>query len=467
LAENEFSEWVFRKSLNPNASEHNHQLQDALWPEVHDRIVQLVRQNTKDDDIRDTIKSQFPDIVWDEPRFLNDLKAERKRLRQKGVTERVQRLIMASTRLCSVVAANEDWAACVEGDLVKMLESYRQLMRIPNHTLEAMVDLELDMIHSEIDKSRRQSTEDMVTVKKRKAAISEDQSVQIMTVPNYTLFIRSQPLRSLSEPSSQNRRAFTDLVAASTSASSMQRQQQQQQQRQQQQHLNTPFGVSTVFNLTSPVSSPSSTSSIQQRIDYGNATYSRASANSNDMLQSPPIPDPGMMIPPNYGSTSTNHHQHHHHHPTNANYSTNVYPIQTSYSAYSSSAAGDMSFSFDANTMTTTPAYHPSRGPSSPAPIMVHRQQSVTAERMAGYPTSLGYYSTTSTIGGRETSNNTSIQQRIMMQQEYEQQRQLQQLDSSGNVHLPIIRSNNTTGGVIPNTNQLVQHQQGHQPSWS
>jgi hypothetical protein len=133
-----------------------------------------------------------------------------------------------------------------------------------------------------------------------------------------------------------------------------------------------------------------------------------------------------------------------------------------------------MNFSFDANTMATTPTYHQSRVPSSSAPIMVHRQSSsVTAERITGYPTSMNYYNTTSTIGGgRDASSNTSIQQRLMLQQEYEQQRrQLQQLDSNGNVHLPIIRSNNTTG-VIPTTNQLVQHQQAHsninhQQSWS
>jgi hypothetical protein len=500
LTENEFSEWVLRKSLNPNASKHNHHLSDLIWPpQIHDRIVQLARQKSiSDDEIRDTIKLQFPDVIWDDRRFLDNLKMERKRIRQKGVTERVQRLIMASTRLCSVVAANEDWASCVEGDLAKMLESYRQLTRVPNHTLETMVDLELDMIHSEIDKSRRQSRgdeNDMVATKKRKASFiaaaasrenEQDQSVQIMSVPNYTLFIRSQPLRSLSEPSSQNRRAFNDLIATSASVSSASsiHHQQQQQQQQQQHHMaaTTPFGVSTVFNLTSPVSSSSSTSSIQQRMDYGNATYSRNNnANNNDMLQSPPIPDPGMMIAPNYGSSTSGNsnssatgHHHHHHHPTNTSYNSNLYPIQTSFPAYSSSATGDMNFSFDANTMATTPTYHQSRVPSSSAPIMVHRQSSsVTAERITGYPTSMNYYNTTSTIGGgRDASSNTSIQQRLMLQQEYEQQRrQLQQLDSNGNVHLPIIRSNNTTG-VIPTTNQLVQHQQAHsninhQQSWS
>lgn len=331
LTENELTnEWTFRKSLNPQASEHNHLLNDnepSIWPqEVYDRIIQLARQkNMQTDEIRDTIKLQFPDITWNDRRFSNCLMEERKRMRQKGVTDQVQRLVMASTRLCSVVAANEDWASCVEGELVKMLENYKHLSRIPNQQIvDSMVDLQLDMIHSEIDKNRKPTSkqqyqeDDLFSKKRRTSAIAaaalRNEGIQVMSVPSCTLYIRSQPLRSLSEPSSQNRRAFTDLIAASPASAIPQQHHHQQQQQthhhhqqphhhhhhhhqQQQQHHphhhhQIPFGVSSVFTMTSPVSSPSSTSSLQQRVDYN----SYRNSGNNDMLQSPPIPDSTNMI---------------------------------------------------------------------------------------------------------------------------------------------------------------------------
>lgn len=326
LTENELTnEWTFRKSLDPQASEHNHLLNDnepSVWPQkVYDRIIQLARQkNMQTDEMRDTIKLQFPDITWNDRRFSNCLVQERKRMRQKSVADKVQRLVMASTRLCSVVAANEDWAACVEGELAKMLENYKHLSRIPNQQMvDSMVDLQLDMIHSEIDKNRRpnskqQHQEDDMFSKKRRtsasaAAALRNEDIQVMSVPSCTLYIRSQPLRSLSEPSSQNRRAFTDLIAASSASAippqhhhhhqqQQHHHQQQQQHRhhhphpQQHHHQQLPFGVSSVFTMTSPVSSPSSTSSLQQRVDYN----SYRNSGNNDMLQSPPMPDSTNMI---------------------------------------------------------------------------------------------------------------------------------------------------------------------------
>ncbi|KAL9541735.1 hypothetical protein MBANPS3_008956 [Mucor bainieri] len=528
LTENELtSEWTFRKSLNPHAVEHSHPLSDnepSIWPQhVYDRIVQLARQkHLQTDEMRETLKLQFPDITWSDRRFLNCVVEERKRMRQKGVTDKVQRLVMASTRLCSVVAANEDWASCVEGELVKMLENYKHLSRIPSqHMVDSMVDLQLDMIHSEIDKNRRptakQHQEDDMFSKKRRtsaaaaAAALRSEGIQVMSVPSCTLFIRSQPLRSLSEPSSQNRRPFTDLAAATTttttassgSAISQQHHQHQYHHQQQQQqyphhhhhhhppqqrhyhhhphhpHQPLPFGVSSVFTMTSPVSSPSSTSSLQQRVDYNN-TY-RSSA-SNDMLQSPPIPDSANMIMSsgyNGGNDAYTAHP-----PTpSSNYNGSAAAAAAAVAA----ATGEINFNFDPNAMTsTTPAYHPQHVPASPAPLVVHRQhqqqqQQSTTERMAGYPSSMGYYSNASSSMAREASpsannsNTTSIQQRIMLQQEYEQhQRHLQQMESSSaaaavaaaavaNVHLPLIRSNSPLSNATV-VQQQQQQQQGHHP---
>ncbi|CEP16078.1 hypothetical protein [Parasitella parasitica] len=505
LSENEMTnEWTFRKSLNPQASEHSHMLDDnepSIWPqEVYERIIQLARQKSMQiEEIRDSIKLQFPDITWNDRRFLNHLMEERKRMSQKSVTDKVQRLVMASTRLCSVVAANEDWASCVEGELVKMLENYKHLLRIPSQQMvDSNVDLQLDMIHSEIDKNKRptakqQHQDDDMFGKKRRAnpvaaaAALRNEGVQVMSVPSCTLYIRSQPLRSLSEPSSQSRRAFNDLIAASSVSAIPQQhqhqhqlqqqhhhQQQQQQQphhhhhhHQQHQHPNIPFAVNSVFPLTSPVSSSSSTSSLQQRVDY-NAYRNN---NSNDMLQSPPIPEStNMMMPSNYNGG-------------NDAYAPHPPAPSSNYNGPVSAATGDINFNFDPNTMSNTTPSYPQHVPASPAPIMIHRphqhphqhqqqqpqqhqQQQPNAERMAGYPSSMGYYSNTSSSIGRDSPpSTTSIQQRIMLQQEYEHQRQLQQMESSSaavaaaavaNVHLPLIRSNS------PLSTNMVQHQQQH-----
>lgn len=446
ISKNELSEWIFRKVTN--ASEHSHPITNNVgWPqEVYDKISQLARQkHLKTDEIRETIKLQFPHITWNDRRFLNYLKEEHKRSPQNSTTERVQRLIMASTRLCSVVAANEDWANCVEADLIKLLESYAQLTRVSAHQLDSMVDLELDMIHSEIEKSRRQSKpEENELPKKRKSMsmsklTSESNDIQVMSIPSCTLYVRSQPLRSMSEPSSQNRRAFSDMITSSSSTGAMT------------QPPMMSFGVGSLFNLSSPVSSPSSTSSIQQRIDYSNTFHRNISnhsttSGSTDMLQSPPITDSNMILPPTYGSSGGNNTGNggsgHHH----SNYNTNMYPMQTPYSAYNPSPSyttqsGDMNF-FDSSSMGNTSTYqHLS---PSPAHMMVHRPQPATsasgasADRMAtNYPNSVGYYPV------RDTSS-SSIQQRIMLQQEYEQhQRHLQQLESTrANNQLPIIRTN-------------------------
>ncbi|CAO3636183.1 unnamed protein product [Mucor fragilis] len=448
------------------------------------------------DEMRDTIKLQFPDITWNDRRFSNCLVQERKRMRQKSVADKVQRLVMASTRLCSVVAANEDWAACVEGELAKMLENYKHLSRIPNQQMvDSMVDLQLDMIHSEIDKNRRpnskqQHQEDDMFSKKRRtsasaAAALRNEDIQVMSVPSCTLYIRSQPLRSLSEPSSQNRRAFTDLIAASSASAippqhhhhhqqQQHHHQQQQQHRhhhphpQQHHHQQLPFGVSSVFTMTSPVSSPSSTSSLQQRVDYN----SYRNSGNNDMLQSPPMPDSTNMIMSSGYSGGSDAYTPHPSTPS-SNYNGSAAAAAAAVAA----ATGDINFNFDPNAMANTTPSYPQHVPASPAPLVVHRQQQQqqqqpATERMAGYPTSMGYYSNASSSIVREASpSTTSIQQRIMLQQEYEQhQRHLQQMESSSaaavaaaavaNVHLPLIRSNSPLNATMASH----QHQQQAHP---
>jgi hypothetical protein len=365
-------------------------------PTVKEKVVQLIRQKVPSVSIRETIQSQFPEITWNDRRFYSYLKEENKRVRQRRITERVQRLILASTRLCSVVAANEDWSSCVENDLSKLLENYKLKTRLPNQALENSVDLPLDMIHSEIDKSRakkqqsqQQQQEDQIPTKKRKVSAPTPSDAQLMSIPSCTLYIRSQPLRSLSEPSTQNRRAFTDLLssnmmregAAAAAGGSG----------------GGPFGVSSVFTLSSPVSSPSSSlSSIQQRMDYTNYR------NHDGMMQSPPIPDNIMT-----------------HFPTS-------YPTmqQTPFSPYPAPSnmppSTDLSFPFEH-------APNGSFQAISPSPMVVRDNY-------------VNYYSS-------PLRDSSSIPQRMMMQ-EYDQRSQ----DPN---QLPMIRSN---PNMPPNTMNQNDH---------
>ncbi|KAI8874639.1 hypothetical protein K501DRAFT_315795, partial [Backusella circina FSU 941] len=394
LSETE-SSWRLKRVANREASEHNHKLDvddSEPWdPTVKEKVVQLIRQKMPSVSIRETIQSQFPEITWNDRRFYSYLKDENKRIHQRRITERVQRLILASTRLCSVVAANEDWSSCVENDLSKLLENYKHKTRLSNQALENSVDLPLDMIHSEIDKSRakKQQQEDQVPTKKRKVSAPTPSDAQLMSIPSCTLYIRSQPLRSLSEPSTQNRRAFTDLLSSNMmreggggGATA------------------GPFGVSSVFTLSSPVSSPSSSlSSIQQRMDYTNYR------NHDSMMQSPPIPDNIMThFPTSY-------------HPTMQQ--------QTSFAPYppppsNMPSSTDLSFPFEH-------APNGSFQAMSPSPMVVRENY-------------VNYYSS-------PLRDSSSIPQRMMMQ-EYDQRSQ----DPN---QLPMIRSNPT---MPPNTMNQNDH---------
>ncbi|KAG2217844.1 hypothetical protein INT45_008141 [Circinella minor] len=292
LSENEHDQWEFRKSMNPNASEHNHEMMSPdemvkAWPsEVNDLIIQLARQRLQTHEIRETVKQQFPDITWNERRFYNRLTEERKRIKQRGVLDRSQRLLLLSARLCSIVASNEDWASNVEQEMTRLLESYCQLSRLPPEATRLLTDLQPDMIQAEgpsaSSQQRQQqqqqneennnnsaspasSADMMITdeaspAKKRKSvsassattsiptAVSRPpdapKGTQVVYVPSYMLFVRNQPMRSSSEPSSQSigtpaaRRAFLGSPP----------------------DMHHPMG--NMFPLASPTSSSSSTSSL-------------------------------------------------------------------------------------------------------------------------------------------------------------------------------------------------------------
>ncbi|KAI7855141.1 hypothetical protein BDC45DRAFT_110006 [Circinella umbellata] len=153
LSETGPNRWEFRRSLNPNAAEHNHEMMspDEMvqnWPnEVNEFIIGLARQRMQTHEIRDMVKQQFPSIAWNERRFYNRLTEERKRIRQRDVMDRSQRLLTVSARVCSLVAANEHWSTCVESEFIRLLNHYCSLARtdgkgLVNFNTEVMKVLE-------------------------------------------------------------------------------------------------------------------------------------------------------------------------------------------------------------------------------------------------------------------------------------------------------------------------------------
>ncbi|KAI8330876.1 hypothetical protein BC941DRAFT_456524 [Chlamydoabsidia padenii] len=158
LSENANGLWEFRKSSNTTAYEHNHDMMDPqemikTWPaQVNQRIIQLARQRLQTHEIRDLIKQQFPNISWNERRFYNRLAEERKRIKQRDVVQRTQRLLYLSTHICSLVAANEDWFEDVEATMARLLDHYCYMSRMTSsHNKDGLVDLSLDHITMDLD----------------------------------------------------------------------------------------------------------------------------------------------------------------------------------------------------------------------------------------------------------------------------------------------------------------------------
>lgn len=348
MSENEHEEWEFRKSMNPNASEHNHEMMSPeemvkAWPtEVNEMIIQLARQRLQTHEIREAVKQQFPEISWNERRFYNRLTEERKRIRQRGVVERSQRLLMLSARLCSVIASNEEWAHCVESDLQRMFENFCQLARLTPENINTLVDLQADMIQIDTDrlisnthrlsiedefigspaKKRRSFAKGSDTLVIQKSGNTSDNAtqkgIQMVYVPSYTIQVRSSLNRSLSESSnSSSRRVFNN-------DSSFENQQ--------------PFASSSsFFSLASPTSSSSSSSSIpfqRHQINQARPVTSPINSPSEFMMsQSYQTPQPQ-----NDDYTNST---------TNQNYSFSPYTIPTS--AFTSPP--ELPFAFEPNMM--------------------------------------------------------------------------------------------------------------------
>ncbi|SAL95081.1 hypothetical protein [Absidia glauca] len=125
--------WEFRKSLNPEAAKHNHDLMrpeeiETSWPkEVNELICELARQRLPTQEIRSRVKAQFTSITWNERRFYNRLSDARQKIRYRESGQRAQHLTGIWTKICMVSVGHEDLADYVEDDLIKLLETVCKL----------------------------------------------------------------------------------------------------------------------------------------------------------------------------------------------------------------------------------------------------------------------------------------------------------------------------------------------------
>lgn len=283
LSENEEEKWEFRKSMNPNASEHNHEMMlpeemVKAWPaQVNDMIIQLARQRLQTHEIREAVKQRFPDITWNERRFYNRLTEERKRIKQRGVVERSQRLLLLTARLCSLAAANEEWTTCVELEIKRQFENFCQLGHLKPESIDTLVDIQMDLIqtdkgiHNLLSDSENLEI-DSPSKKRRKSPKASNTSnpepqkgIQLVHVPSYILQVNSGLISGSSEvkrypygeqPFQENNQSFRSSssfapLASPTSSSSssssvpFQRQQQRMGSSQSSEFIMQPYSQAT------------------------------------------------------------------------------------------------------------------------------------------------------------------------------------------------------------------------------
>ncbi|KAI7857189.1 hypothetical protein BDC45DRAFT_603731 [Circinella umbellata] len=135
--------WEFRKSLNPDAAKHNHELMrpediDRNWPKkVIDLIYELARTNLPTSDIRSKVQQEFPHISWNERRFYNRLSEERQKIKHREAAVRARHLTEVWSRVCMAAAGNEELSGYVENEITKVLYQTCQMAKLDSNSLHS------------------------------------------------------------------------------------------------------------------------------------------------------------------------------------------------------------------------------------------------------------------------------------------------------------------------------------------
>lgn len=213
--------WRFRRSLNPSASEHNHAMMspDEIvvqhWPSaMNSLIVDLARERVPTHDIRTRVQQAYPDIAWNERRFYNRLTEERKRMRSHDILDRSRRLLLLLSRLTSLAAANEHWAAHVESEMARLFDNFCQAAHPHVDPDTLVVNLDPDQICH--DKQQQQESSSSSSARNKKAN-SNSKELKIH-IPSYTLAVTPQKFRQPSSSPSSILCNNSQMTSASTIA---------------------------------------------------------------------------------------------------------------------------------------------------------------------------------------------------------------------------------------------------------
>ncbi|KAI9306802.1 hypothetical protein BJ944DRAFT_229175 [Cunninghamella echinulata] len=140
LNEND-GKWAFRKSLNPEASKHNHELMkpeeiETSWPkDMLELICELARQRLPTPDIRTRVQLLFPHISWNERRFYNRLSEERQKIRIRDAQQRVRQLNKIWSNLCSASAGSQELIDIVTTEMNALLDKICKMTQTDPSTL--------------------------------------------------------------------------------------------------------------------------------------------------------------------------------------------------------------------------------------------------------------------------------------------------------------------------------------------
>ncbi|CAG8520781.1 13689_t:CDS:2 [Ambispora gerdemannii] len=121
--------WEFRKSQNPQSSEHNHELSPPEhiplpWPpRVVERIAYHASLGLATNEIRIAVQQEFPNILWDERRFYNRLSEERRKIKARETETRVIETMAMAARVAALVCSSKEYTEKVHQALNTVIPS--------------------------------------------------------------------------------------------------------------------------------------------------------------------------------------------------------------------------------------------------------------------------------------------------------------------------------------------------------
>ncbi|KAI8384299.1 uncharacterized protein BYT42DRAFT_612012 [Radiomyces spectabilis] len=134
--------WEFRKSQNPDACKHNHELMrpeeiETPWPkDVNNLIYELARQRLPTQEIRSRVQATYSTLQWNERRFYNRLSEERQKIRYRETAQRAKTFTALWTKICMVTAGSEELTSYAETEAMQLLHTVCEMAQVDPQTLD-------------------------------------------------------------------------------------------------------------------------------------------------------------------------------------------------------------------------------------------------------------------------------------------------------------------------------------------